>query len=224
MTPSIRRLGDLRPVLSHPEAVDDPERPAYFMYRGVHLPGDEGRFSRAGVRFDVTVMPPASVGGEYVKTFGHYHSPSPEGPPYPELYQVVSGRAVMVLQRPGRSPSELEDLVLVEAREGQSVLIPPGYGHVTVNPSGETLVMVNLVSSSCVSDYRPFAALRGAAVYLEEGGLVPNPRYGRVPEPRLLSASEWGGSELREAYGEFVSESERFLYLVRPSLLSTRPP
>ena len=69
---------------------------------------------------------------------------------------------------PGRSPSELEDLVLVEAREGQSVLIPPGYGHVTVNPSGETLVVVNLVSSSCVSDYRPFAALRGAAVYLEE--------------------------------------------------------
>ncbi|WP_301664617.1 glucose-6-phosphate isomerase family protein [Methanoculleus frigidifontis] len=90
------------------------------------------------VRFDITVIPPGAVGGEYVKTKGHYHPLTPAGIGYPELYQVLAGEAHYLLQR-----KNLRDVVVVTAKAGEFVLIPPGYGHVTVNPGKENLVMAN---------------------------------------------------------------------------------
>ena len=46
----------------------------------------------------------------------------------------------------------LYHIALVKTTKGDIVLIPPGYGHVTINPSAEeTLVMANLVSTAFVS-------------------------------------------------------------------------
>jgi len=39
--------------------------------------------------------------------------------------------------------------------DGDTVFIPPGYGHVTINPSDHrTLVMANVVSNAFLSEYR----------------------------------------------------------------------
>ena len=75
----------------------------------------------------------------------NYHPENPSGTGYPELYEVIEGVAHVLLRK-----KTLEHIVLVKAAKGDIVIIPPGYGHVTINPSQEeTLIMANLVSTAC---------------------------------------------------------------------------
>ena len=129
--PSVRTLNDMRCVLANPGQPGS--MPLYYMYRDLALTaGDRAYLREQNVRFDITVIPPGTVGGEYVKTKGHYHPLNPSGIGYPELYQVLAGEALYLLQR-----SDLGDIVAVAAKAGEFVLIPPGYGHVTVNAGKE---------------------------------------------------------------------------------------
>jgi len=98
--------------------------PLYSMYRDLALTaGDRAYLREQNVRFDTTVIPPGTVGGEYVKTKGHYHPQSPSGIGYSEFYPMLAGEAHYLLQR-----SDLGDIA-VAARAGEFVLIPPGDDH-----------------------------------------------------------------------------------------------
>jgi len=100
------------------------------------------------------------------------------GTGYPELYEVVEGVAHFLLQK-----KTLEHIILVKAAKGDIVLISPGYGHVTINPSEEeTLVMANLVSTAFESEYAFYENMHGAAWYELVGNiLVRNSHYTDVP-------------------------------------------
>jgi glucose-6-phosphate isomerase, archaeal len=94
-----------------------------------------------------------------VKTKGHYHPENAAGIGYPELYEVIEGVAHFLLQK-----KTLDHIALVKAVKGDIVIIPPGYGHVTINPSrDETLMMANLVSTAFVSEYAFYETRHGAA-------------------------------------------------------------
>jgi glucose-6-phosphate isomerase len=135
------------------------------------------------LRYDITVIPPGDLCGEYVKTKGHYHPENPLSVGYPEIYEVLEGDAHYLLQN-----RTVRDVVLVMAVQGDIVIIPPGYGHVTINPSPDrALIMANLVSSAFESDYMGYEVLRGAAYYEMAGGeLKKNPSYPRVPVLRRI--------------------------------------
>jgi glucose-6-phosphate isomerase, archaeal len=137
------------------------------------------------VRYDITVIPPSDIGGECMKTKGHYHPNNSAGVGYPELYEVIDGIAHFLLQK-----KTLDTIVLVEAEKGDIVVIPPGYGHVTINPSEDkTLILANLVSTAFVSEYSVYDALHGAAYYeLIGNNLVQNPHYLQVPLPRKIKS------------------------------------
>jgi len=157
--PAVRTADEMRCVLADPAAACD--GPLHFMYRDLALtPEDRTWLGGQGIRFDLTVIPPAVIGGEYVKTKGHYHPENPAGVGYPEVYQVLAGEAHYLLQQ-----KDLSDVVAVTARAGEFVLIPPGYGHVTVNPGAEVLVMANLVSTRFSSEYGVYEGMRGGAYY-----------------------------------------------------------
>ena len=217
--PSVRTLNDMQCVLANPDQSGD--TPLYFMYRDLALTAEDRAYlTGQNLRFDITVIPPGTVGGEYVKTKGHYHPLSPSGIGYPELYQVLAGEAFYLLQR-----SDLLDVVVVTAKAGEFVLIPPGYGHVTINPGAETLVMANLVSAGFTSEYMFYKQMQGGAYYLmEEGGWVRNPRYPAVPPMRLVPAGEvpeLGIRHGREIYG-MVSGREDLSYLNLPEMIPDR--
>ncbi len=226
VVPAKRLLDDLKPVLGFPDRVSDPGAAAYFMYRGAHLPEHEPLFEEAGLRFDITVIPPRVLGEEYIKTKGHYHSQAPDGLNYPEVYQVLQGKAVLLLQKPGNDPGEVEDLIAVRAFPGDAIVIPPGYGHVTINPCRETLVMANLIASECRSDYGPFVKLRGASFYLTTSGFVRNRLYSRSPPPRVVDArAPMGFDGPLSIYELFVRRPGAWAFLTRPSALpSSRTP
>src|SRR5690606_10438886 len=97
--PGQRRFGDLRAVVAKPEAVAaSADTVAYFTYRDVRL-ADESGLGQDGLRYDVTVTLPGELGGEFVKTAGHYHALDSNGVSWPEIYDVLAGEAAFVLQR-----------------------------------------------------------------------------------------------------------------------------
>ena len=179
--PDIRYAYDLKPVLYQPEMLND-NFPAYFMYRDSYRNEEEKeRIAKADLRFDYTITPPNRIGKEYIKTYGHYH-PEAGKLSYPELYQVIEGEAVFVLQKRGERDDTIESLAIVEVDEGEAIIVPPGYGHVMINRTEERLITSNWVCRSFKSIYEPYTVLRGACYYLTEDGWIRNKNYSEVPE------------------------------------------
>ncbi|PKL62820.1 MAG: glucose-6-phosphate isomerase [Methanomicrobiales archaeon HGW-Methanomicrobiales-2] len=170
--PQVRTIEEMREVLADPGCTSD--QPLYFMYRDLaRSESDRNWLRQHHIRYDITAIPSRTLCGEYVKTKGHYHTVNPAGMLYPEIYEVLEGTGHYLLQT-----QNADDVVMIEGTAGDKILIPPGYGHVTINPAREDLVMANLVSSEFASNYGPYADLQGAAYYEMEGGaLVKNPHY-----------------------------------------------
>lgn len=221
--PEVRELDDVREVLRKPDSPGP--QCLYLMYRGISRYADAAKFRSAGIRYDITVLNHGTIGGEFVKTVGHYHPPvRPGGPTFPELYQVLHGSAFYVLQKPLDGAFSAAEFIVVEAREGEAVLVPPGYGHVTVNPGAVPLAMANLVSSTFRSDYEQMRRRRGAAFYAvrerELVKFVKNENYSSVSGPRFVRPVDIpsvGVSRDVPIYESFVSRPERFSYLTDPT-------
>ena len=204
----------MRAVLADPSCSCD--SPLYFMYRDLaRTTADRNWLKGQNLRYDITVIPPADLCGECVKTKGHYHPENPQGTGYPEIYEVLEGEAHYLLQDRG-----LTDIVLVSAVKGDVVVIPPGYGHVSVNPSPDaTLVMANIVSTAFGSEYGAYVSHRGAAYYeMTDLSLVKNPRYGKVPMARRIGAASGRGSHrfCKGPIYDLIGDEQALLFLNFP--------
>jgi glucose-6-phosphate isomerase, archaeal len=187
--PAVRTISEMRPVLANPSCrCDDP---LYFMYRDLAKSDADWHWLRTHhLRYDLTVIPPRDLCGEWVKTKGHYHPDNAAGVGYPEIYEVVEGRAHYLLQS-----KSIDDVVMIDAVAGELVIIPPGYGHITINPAkDETLVMANIVSTAFESEYAEYENLHGAAYYeLTSGELKKNRNYTALPPVRHIHSKSGQG-------------------------------
>lgn len=216
--PSVRFVEDLKPVLLSEVNEGLSKEPAYFMFRGIWRRGDEQLFTMFCLRYDITVIPPRTLGKEYVKTFGHYH-PIPYGSQsYPEVYEVLYGEAHYILQR--EDNGAIVDVVLIKAKEGDKVLIPPNYDHVTINPSSKPLIMANLVSSTFKSIYDAYRLKRGAAFYeLIDGSLIPNKNYkGRLEIREINPVKVIPNAPPGDIYTSFIRSPVAYRFLNSPAL------
>lgn len=178
-----RKHEEMKEVLMSPEA----SGPAihYYMIRG----GKEKR--------NVTVLESGTVGGEYIKTYGHYHVGNLD-----ETYWIAEGEGIVILQNRKLDESgkpiddEIESFQAIAVKKGDSVFIPSGTGHLLVNTGKVWLVTiddspVNFDEVDPVSlpghvDYEPVRKMRGFAYYVaEENGqpkLLKNQKYKNVPK------------------------------------------
>ncbi len=218
--PDIRKLYDMKDVIyDQPWLKLNSNRDLYYMYRELYLSsGDHSLMKEHELRYDITIIPPSNLGLEYVKTAGHYH-PFIEGTKYtyPEVYEVLSGVAHYLLQK--SEDSQITDMILIEAKEGDKVIVPPNYGHVTINPSNKELKMANWVSNEFSSIYDPYRNCRGAAYFeLTDGKFIPNENYKNLPKLRYLkpsNLSEIGFYKNKEMYG-LIHQPEKLDYLNNP--------
>lgn len=182
----------MKEVLMHPEA-RGPEI-HYFMIRG----GKD--------KTNITVWETGTVGGEYIKTYGHYHVGQID-----ETYWVINGEGIVLLQMRRANADgnpiddEIESFYAIKVKSGDSVFIPSGMGHLVVNIGKVWLVTVDdspvnfeevdPVSLPGHADYEPVKKMHGFAYYLvEEKGqptLVKNPNYKVIPEPQWLTPEEY---------------------------------
>jgi glucose-6-phosphate isomerase len=185
---------------------------AYYMYRKIHQSG--------AMRFDITMIPPAPFGDELPKTHGHYHPGSEDGLAYPELYQVLRGSALFIMQKKNRNGTV--DVMMVKANEGEVVLLPPGFGHVTVNMGEENLILSNLVYDRFEAMYDEYDENQGAAYYiLKDGEIEQNGNY-IIRNTERVSAKELNkryGFSCTDILKEVDEAPERFTFLEKPKLL-----
>ncbi len=182
--PKARTVSEMLPVLYCPEKVkpDSWKDLTYFMYREAARMGN--------IRYDVTRIRKYDLVCERNKTFGHVHPVSKSGAAWSEVYEVLSGEAHFLLQK--ATPVGIEDAVLLTAKKGECLLLPPGYGHVTINTGKGELLLANLVSDGFEADYSMFAQRRGGCFYEKlDGELVRNENYGSEFELRKMTAAKF---------------------------------
>jgi len=179
LTPGTRKLSDMENVLYDQEWLKTAEDfNLYYMYRGLE--------EKNGLRYDITVIPPTMLGLEFVKTKGHYHLGN-----WQEIYIVLEGVAIYLMSRLKKSDEAkekgiIEDVYAVSAEKGDVIIIPPLYGHTTINPSeSEELKMANWVCPQCKSDYSIYEKLQGACYYYLKSGWTKNNNYKTVPSLRF---------------------------------------
>nr|WP_321496568.1 glucose-6-phosphate isomerase family protein [uncultured Methanolobus sp.] len=218
-SPDIRMLHDMDEVVhDQPWLRSQDNFELYYMYRDLSAnDADHKSIVDNSLRYDITIIPPAMLGDEYVKTAGHYH-PAVEGHhiSYAELYQVLEGKATYLLQK--AENGKVVDVIVCEATAGDLVLVPPDYGHITINASKETLKMANWVCRDFSSLYEPIKELSGGAYYLLKDGFVKNPDYPSVPEIRYEKPHDYPEANLfcgTDMY-VMVKEIEKLDFLVHP--------
>lgn len=218
----IRTLEQMREVLFKPDSKDPKE--LYYMYRGVFMPSDEQKAQKYNLRFDITILRPGKVGDEYIKTAGHYH-PLKKGQKvtYPEVYEVLNGEAHYLFQKYSQDFDVIEDVILVKAKPGQKVTVPPNYGHITINPGPEPLVMSNWVAGDFSSTYEGIKKMGGGAYFeVDEKGkgfFTPNIRYSQIPPLREMKAVEMPSFGLRwntPMYLSCLADPAKFRFLTHP--------
>lgn len=222
---SARVMRDLRGVLADAESADlEADRVAYWAVRGAAPPGANRQLTGAGLRYDVILMPPGRFGRELPKTAGHYHARHARGFGYPEIYEVLHGSAIFVLQfvdDPNVDDPFVRDVWVTRCGAGDRFVIPPDCGHVTVNAGAEPLVYSTTVSVTAENRYDPYVRHQGAACYvLADGGEIePNPRYANPSEAGFVDVAaeglRWHGDA--PVLNTFLSFPERFEFLVDPS-------
>ena len=168
--PDVRKLKDIKKVVFDQEWLKTAaDFELYYMYRGIE--------KKDNLRYDITIVPPQMLGKEFVKTKGHYHLGS-----HGEIYIVLKGEAFYLIQHRKPKSNEIKHVYAVKAQEGDVVVIPPFYGHVTINPSRKKLKMANWVSEKCKSNYSFFEKMAGACYFYTKNGWVKNKNYKKTPK------------------------------------------
>jgi len=217
--PAVRTTEDMRSVLADPSC--EYSGPLYYMYRDLaKSDADWNWLHYHHLRYDVTVIPSRTLCGEWVKTKGHYHPKNPAGVGYPEIYEVIEGQAHYLLQS-----RALDDVVMVSANAGDVVIIPPGYGHITINPSPDgTLTMANIVSTAFESEYKDYEKYLGGIYYeMSSGTVQKNSRYQVFPPVRYLGASCMMGTHrlCKAPLYDLVGNEDALLFLNNPEKFLT---
>lgn len=203
---------------------------AYDTYRAIAYPQDRELFEREQTSYDITVIAPGSVAGEPKKTSGHYHGwNDTRTNTYGEVYEVLLGTALFMLQRSpdfeeNPSDAQVNDCIAVTVEAGQTLLVPPNYGHCSINAGEGTLVFSNLAYVPCPVLYDSVKAHHGMAYYALRSAdgaieLVANERYKNLPAIRRATVHECpelGIDFSHGAYENFVSHPDRFDYLPHP--------
>jgi len=225
--PEVRTLEEMTEVIfnKHFLANANMDTELYYMFRDVSKDeADENRITELGLRYDVTIIPSSTLGVEFVKTVGHYHPCPPDSKlTYPEIYEVLEGEAHYLLQKREETQGveRITDVIVVKARKGDKVILPPDYGHVTINPSEATLRMANWVARAFSAIYEPIKKSGGAAYFeLTTGEFIKNDQYEDVPDIRFLKPEDTWPKDLElgkcsEMY-ELLKEPETLEFLINP--------
>ncbi len=182
----------MKEVLLHPNA-EGPEI-HYYMIRG----GKD--------KTNITVWETGTVGGEYIKTYGHYHIGKLD-----ETYNILQGDGIVLLQTRKKDSEgnpiddQIENFYAIPVKKGDCVFIPSETGHLVVNTGKTWLVTVDdssvnfkevdPVSLPGHADYEAVKKMQGFAYYVVEENsrpvLVKNLKYKEVPEAEWLTPEEY---------------------------------
>jgi glucose-6-phosphate isomerase len=164
----VRRVRQMQEILL--SANLPPEQPVYYVLRLTD--------SRYGPEPNITIIPPARLGAEFPKTYGHFHQHQE-----PETYRVLYGKALVLLQK--MQEGEVEEVRVLRGEVGETLQVPEGYGHCLINATDDLLITADWEAASAGHLYDLIRKNKGMAYYLleKEGKPMwqPNRHYGQLP-------------------------------------------
>ncbi len=147
---SIRKLLDLQEVLMEPSAPGP--REVYFVVRV--------QSKEFGLEPNITIIPPARIGQEFPKTYGHYHQNNES-----ETYRVLYGQATLLVQKPENNEADkIEDVKILLGKVGDTLTVPEGYGHCLINATDDLLVTADWKQKQQVIPTNQSKICRGFAI------------------------------------------------------------
>jgi len=225
LKPDIRDLGDVREVIYDKEWLKTAPSnlELYHMYRDL---AENDKHKRKildnGLRYDITIIFPVMLGKEFNKTLGHDHPIVPgTSITYPEIYEVLEGEAIFLLQDSHRD--EIKDILAIKAEKGEKVIIPPNYEHLIINLSKKELKTCNWLCRYFGSNiYKPFRVRHGFSYYGTKKnsgiGWVKNKNYESIPSLRWLKPNNLYNFEIpadKPLY-DLVDNLEKLDFLIEP--------
>lgn len=202
------------------QTTDNNIDPIYFGARYMEKTVDEDIFLENDLMADATVLMHGNVDGEYIKTVGHYHGHIQNSDlSYPEVYEAISEKIEYLLQSEPDANGEI-DVIWVVTESGDKVVMPPNYGHVSLNAGTEPALEVDIQKrdNPDQSDYSMFKENVGGALYRTGKGLEENPNY-KIKSLRIVrpkEVSEWGLTKNVPLYTSVVNNPEKFKWLTKP--------
>lgn len=155
---------------------------------------------------NITIWEPGLIGGEYIKTYGHYHVGKLN-----ETYWTIFGEGIVLVQKrtidDNGNPidDEVEEAYAIHVVPGDELFIPSEWGHLVANISKTYFVTaddspVNFDEANPVSfpghaDYEAVKKMHGFCYYIVEKygkpSLVENKKYKKIPHIEIIKASEY---------------------------------
>lgn len=220
----IRTLSDIKEVVYDKKWLKSQSNfDLYYIYRDLYKNESDGKIIKQNnLRYDITIIPPKLLGSEFVKTLGHYHPIiNKSNLSYTEIYQVLEGQATYLLQKIKKDRS-VEDFIVIKAKKMDYVIIPPNYGHTTINESNKTLKMANWVCDNFSSEYELIKKMNGLAYFLTTKGFVKNLKYKNVPKIRKLKAINFSKYGLKKGVNMYnlVKNIDQLKFLINPENFS----
>lgn len=220
--PELRRLDDIRPSLRDPDC-DGPSI-VYAIAMHVGDPTHRDAIEARHLCYGVVTYAAGQLGDEPIRSQGHVHRRSPlTGRSTPELYEVWSGRAIILMQESdGDDPGRC---FAVDAGPGDMVLVPPGWAHATISgdPS-QPLTFGAWCDRDYGFEYQGVKHHGGLAWYpiVRDGSVEfePNRRYEARPLERKQPAmyAELGLDPNLSIWRQFTIDPDRFAFVHDPRL------
>jgi glucose-6-phosphate isomerase len=189
----------------------------YSMYRYFEKSQDSEIFKNAGTEYDLTVLRSGTIGPEFIKTAGHYHSyVSGTDLTYPEVYEVIDGQIEYLLQTRPDPDGNINAVIVV----GDKVVVPPGYGHISINVGETPAISSNLQKRDLpkTADYETYRVNNGGALYRGVNGWGNNHNFRIRSQKKVIPKEkpEWGLEENKTLYNSFVTNPDKFKFLTEP--------
>ena len=218
----LRHLDAIRPSLLDPSC-DGPD-PVYAIAMDVGTDDARADLIKRNLLYGAVTYAAGSLGAEPVRSQGHVHAVSKScGASTAELYEIWSGRAVILMQE--TDSDDPSRCFAVEAGVGELVVVPPGWAHATVSADRTQPLTFG---AWCVRDYGfDYTGVRA------HGGLAwfprlapgtdidwqPNPAY---PVRRHLDthpARDYADLGLEAGvpvYTQYLNDPERMMWVPQP--------
>lgn len=211
----IRKIGDMSEVIFDKEWLkkQNPDTLLYYVYQNITKKQDGNKLQKADLRYDITVIPPFKLGKEFIKTASHYHEIALDNLTYPEVYQVLAGQAIFLIQKKEQETNKISDIAYAKCSQGDIFFIPPNYGHTTINPLNKELIIANWISTKFKSIYKPYKEKVGASYYyLTDKTWQKNPNYANLPTLKKLK-----GKFENDMY-QYINNLDHLVFLNNPLL------
>ncbi len=215
----VRRLKEMDKLFKDAQGCD-PEMPLYYMYNGIYREEHEQLFKEAGIKYEYTLLLPDLVNGECIKAHGHVHGISPiTKTNYLEIYEVLGGEGYFQLFRIIDKKCEV---ILLDVKAGDFVIIPPGYYHLSINTGDVPFNFGDLIVNQPNSDYGLLKEYEGAPYYFikdkdNQVSYQLNNSYKDLDiELKVLKADEvmWDKPIIKAPlYSTFVANPKHFEFL-----------